>query len=338
MAYKIDAEGTADLGGTRVPVPMTVSDEARAYLAASPWGDAPQAEGPAAMWEARAAVDAVMAQLNEATRAAFPVNIEEITIRGVRCHLVKPCEAASFGDRSPVLINMHGGGFVMGSGSLVEAIPIAHLSGIPVISVDYRLAPEHPFPAATDDIAAVYQGVLEFHKPSDIGIYGTSAGGFLTGQAAMRFKLDGLPLPACLGIFTAGGDLSDLGDSARIFTLSGFWGEPILPTDHELSEIRAYVGGADIRSPLISPALGDLSGFPPSLLVTGTRDAVLSATASMHRALRRAGVDADLVVFEAMPHAHWYNIQLPEGREAIDIMVRHFRRWLTDGPGRPIEG
>lgn len=330
MAYTIDADGTVDLGGNRVPVPATVSDQARAYLGAPPWGDAPMPEGPIAMWESRSAVDAVMAQLNEVTRAVFPVAIEETSIRGVRCHLVKPVEPVAFSDRRPILINMHGGGFVMGSGALVEAIPIAHLTGIPVISVDYRLAPEHPFPAATDDIVAVYREVLEHHAPGDIGIYGTSAGGFLTGQTAMRLKHEGLPLPACLGIFTAGGDLSDLGDSARIFTLSGFWGEPILPTDHELSEIKAYVAGADIRSPLISPARGDLSGFPPTLLVTGTRDAVLSSTASMHRALLRAGVEADLVVFEAMPHAHWYNIALPEAREAIDIMVRHFRKWLVD--------
>jgi acetyl esterase/lipase len=329
MPYKIDPDGTVDLGGVRVPVPATVSEQASAYLGASPWGDTPMPEGPTAMWESRAAVDAVMLQLNDITRAAFPVEIEEISIRGVRCHLVKPLEPKSFGDRRPVLINMHGGGFVMGSGALVEAIPIAHLTGIPVISVDYRLAPEHPFPAATDDIVAVYREVMEHHAPGDIGIYGTSAGGFLTGQTAMRLKLEGLPLPACLGIFTAGGDLSDLGDSARIFTLSGFWGEPILPVDHPLSEIRAYVGTADITSPLVSPARGNLSGFPPTLLVTGTRDAVLSATASMHRALLRAGVDADLVVFEAMPHAHWYNVHMPEGREAIDIMAKHFTRWLA---------
>lgn len=329
MAYKIDSDGAVDLGGNRVPVPATVSDAARAYLTSPPWGDAPAAEGPVAMWESRAFADAALAQLNDAARALYPVEIEEIAIRGVRCHLVKPPEPLPEGRRRPVLINMHGGGFVMGSGSLVEAIPIAHLARIPVISIDYRLAPEHPFPAATDDIAAVYRHALEHHAPGDIGIYGSSAGGFLTGQAVMRFKREGLLLPGCLGIFTAGGDLGDLGDSARIFTLNGFWGEPVLPSDHPLSEIRAYVGSADVRDPLISPARGDLSGFPPTLLVTGTRDAVLSATASMHRALRRAGVEADLFVFEAMPHAHWYNIALPEAREALDIMVRHFRKWLA---------
>lgn len=333
MAYKIDANGTLDLGAMRVPVPTTVSAEARAFLAAPPWRGGPPPEGPTALWEARAAIDTVLAQLNEAVRAIYPVDIEEVTIGGVRCHHVRPREVVSFGDRRPILINMHGGGFVLGSGSLVEAIPIAHLSGIPVLSVDYRLTPEHPFPAATDDVAAVYQAVLEHYLSRDVGIYGSSAGGFLTGQATMRFKLEGLPLPACLGIFTAGGDLSDLGDSAQIFTLAGFWGERILPSDHALSEIRAYVGNADIQNPLISPARGDLSGFPPTLLVTGTRDAMLSSTVLMHRALTRAGVAADLHVFEAMTHAHWYNIRLPEGREAIEIMVRHFKRYLVDaGP------
>jgi len=330
MAYKIDADGTVDLGRIRVPVPATVSHEARAYLASPPWVDAPPSDEVRAMWESRAVVDASLAELNRYARKLFPVSIEEIQIRGVRCHLVKPVESVAHDDgRQPILINMHGGGFVMGSGSLVEAIPIANLSGIPVISIDYRLAPEHPYPAAIEDILAVYREVLGHHAPGDIGIYGSSAGGFLTGQTVMHLKRDGLPLPACLGIFTAGGDLSDLGDSARLFTLSGFWGEPILPSDHDLSEIRAYVGDAEITSPLLSPARGDLSSFPPTLLITGTRDALLSGAASLHRALLRAGADADLVVFEAMPHSHWYNLRLPEAREALDIMVRHFRRHLS---------
>jgi acetyl esterase/lipase len=334
MAYKIDADGTVDLGGVRVPVPATVSREARVYLASPPWVDAPPSDQVRAMWESRAVVDASLAELNRYARKLFPVSIEEIQIRGVGCHLVKPAESVPRDKgRQPILINMHGGGFVMGSGSLVEAIPIANLSRIPVISIDYRLAPEHPYPAAIEDILAVYREVLRHHAPEDIGIYGSSAGGFLTGQTVMHLNRDGLPLPACLGIFTAGGDLSDLGDSARLFTLSGFWGEPILPSDHELSEIRAYVGTAGIADPLLSPARGDLSGFPPTLLVTGTRDALLSGAAAFHRALLRAGADAELVVFEAMPHSHWYNLRLPEAREALDIMVGHFRKHLSGERG-----
>ena len=85
---------------------------------------------------------------------------------------------------------------------------------------------------------------------------------------------------------------------------------------------------ADPESPLVAPIRGDLSDFPPTLLISGTRDAVLSNAAMFHRALRRADRDAELFVFEAMPHAHWYNFQLPETREAIAIMVRFFEQHL----------
>jgi epsilon-lactone hydrolase len=174
----------------------------------------------------------------------------------------------------------------------------------------------------------VYRSMLDYHKPEQLGIYGASAGGFLTGQTLVRLQCEGLPGPSCAGIFTAGGDLGDLGDTASFLTLSGFYGEPILPTTHEVSEIRAYVGGADPKDPGVSPIFSDLSKFPPTLMVTGTRDALLSSAALMHRALRRAGVDADLHVFEAMPHAHWYNIHLPEAREALQEMAAFFLKHL----------
>lgn len=330
MVYEIDDAGVVRLGGRSVPVPAGVSAEARAFLATAPWGNGPApSDDPIAMWTLREHVDAQLHALGDAARQAMPVSIEEMEIGGVRCHLVKPLETPPE-NRDKVLINLHGGGFVIGSGSLVEAIPVAHAAKVAVIAVDYRLAPEHPYPAAVDDVVAVYRAVLQHHTPDQIGIYGASAGGFLTGQAIVRLEREGLPLPACCGVFTAGGDLADLGDTAQIFTLMGFWGSGILPVDHELSEIRAYVGAADPRDPGVSPIHGDLSRFPPTLLVSGTRDAVLSATASFHRALRRAGAVADLFVFEAMPHAHWYIFHLPEAREAIDIMARFFLKHLHD--------
>lgn len=131
-------------------------------------------------------------------------------------------------------------------------------------------------------------------------------------------------MPACAGIFSGGGDLIDFGDTAQIFTLNGFFGHPLFPLDHELSEVRAYLGGIDPCDPLVSPVRGDLSGYPPVLLLSGTRDAVLSATTNFHRALRRAGVDADLMVFDAMPHTHWYALHLPETLEALNAMAHFF--------------
>ena len=329
MPYDIDAQGQVILGERTVPVPKTVSAEAQAFLGTPPWGDTPPppTDGPIPMWAMRDYVDGQMSLLADAARERYPVQIEEIEISGVRCHLVKPLDIPPE-NTGKVLMNLHGGGFVMGAGSLVEAIPVAHLAKVPVIAVDYRLAPEHPYPAAVDDAVAVYRQMLDYHAPEQIGIYGTSAGGFLTGQTIVRLQREGLPLPSCCGVFTAGADLTDLGDTARIFTLMGFWGDPILAVDHPVSEIRAYVGGADASDPGISPIKGDLAQFPPTLLMSGTRDAVLSATASFHRALRRAGVPADLYVFEAMPHAHWYMLHLPEAQEAVEIMARFFLEHL----------
>ncbi len=330
MAYKVNKDGSTDINGHNVPVPKTVSAEAQKFLATSPWGDMPLPEGPIPMWTLRPFADAAMQAMTEPTREQYPVTIEEVEIAGVRCHLIRPLETPPE-NQGKALMNMHGGGFVMGSGSLVEAIPIAHLAKVSVVSVDYRLAPEHPYPAAVDDCLAVYAQMLEYHRPDQLGIYGASAGGFLTGQTLVRLQREGVPLPSCAGIFTAGGDLSDLGDTAHLFSLSGFYGDLILPTNHELSEIRSYIGGADPKDAGLSFINGDLAKFPPTLLMSGTRDALLSGAANLHRALRRAGVDADLHVFEAMPHAHWYNIQLPEAQEALQEQANFFLKHLK-GP------
>lgn len=322
---RVEPDGTAHI--TRVvPPPHTISPEARAYLATPPWGAAaPDPDAP--MWAAREQADAALKMLGEMAAAHYAVAVEETQIAGVRCHRVhsSPDAGKACGR---VLINLHGGGFVMGGGSVVEAVPIARMTGIPVVAVDYRLAPEHAYPAAVDDAIAVYRAVLEHHAPASVGIYGASAGGILTAQVQARIAHEGLPSPGCLGVFTAAGDLADFGDTANLFSLSGFWGELIRSPGDPLSEIRAYLGGADPRDPLVSPIHADLAHFPPTLLVSGTRDALLSATASLHLAMRRAGVEAELLVFEAMPHAHWYAFHLPESQQALALMSGFFERKL----------
>jgi acetyl esterase/lipase len=328
VSIQIDTDGTVHLGSLTIPVPKTVSPEAQAYLAMSPFGDAPPPEGPVPMWAMRPQVDAMMRMMSEQAAEIYPVTIEEARFDNVRAAIVRPRDTA--GNPKQILINLHGGGFVLGSGSLIEAIPIAGETGLPVVAVDYRLAPEHPFPAAADDVVTVYRALLETYAAKDIVLYGASAGAILTGQAIMRFRREGLPMPSCVGMFTGSGDLGDFGDTAHIFTLLGFWGQPLLPTDHSLSEVRAYLAGHDAKDPEVSPIYGDLTGFPPSLLVSGTRDALLSATSNFHRALRRAGAESDLFVFDAMPHAHWYTLHLPESQEAIRIMANFFRKHLEE--------
>jgi acetyl esterase/lipase len=200
-------------------------------------------------------------------------------------------------------------------------VPIANLAKIKVVSVYYRLAPENPFPAAVDDVVAVYKELLKTYKPHNIGIFGTSAGAILTAEVTVRLKKLDLPLPGALGIFSGLADFSQVGDARQLFTLNGFPGQ-LQPTDPNHLPDKEYVGKTDRKDPVLSPFYDDLHGMPPSLLVTSTRDLLLSDTAIFHRALLRAGNDSRLVVFEALPHAFWYHFQLPETREALELMAK----------------
>ncbi|MCP5395210.1 MAG: alpha/beta hydrolase [Sphingomonadaceae bacterium] len=329
-AYTIE-NGVVDLGGVKLPLPDNVSPEAQAFLASHPWGGDAQNAPRIPMWLTREVVDPAFQMLNGIALQMWPCDVEDTQVGGVHCHRIRKQGAPAELD-SKIMINLHGGGFVIGSGALGEAIPIAGETGVEVVAVDYRLAPEHPYPAAIDDVVAVYKALLnEGYQPENMVIFGTSAGGFLTAMTIMRLKKDGLPLPACCGMFTAGGDVANLGDSFNYLTLSGFYGHIGHPMEDPECERAVFLGDADRDDPLVAPIKGDLSDFPPTLLVTGTRDAVLSSAAMFHRALRRAGREAELYVFEAMPHAHWYSFHLPEAREAIDVMARFFEKQLGIG-------
>ncbi len=325
-SVSVAKDGTATIEMRVVPVPQTISEEAKAYLATSPFEGMPPFPEGEPFWTMRPHVDAMLHMLGDYAAQAFGVHIEKREIARVPTAIVSP--PGELRSDTQILINLHGGAFVTSQGSLIEAIPVAAATGLPVVAVDYRLAPEHPFPAALDDTVAVYRALLETYRPEDMILYGSSAGAILTAQAIVRLEKEGLPLPACVGMFTGAGDLVDLGDSVNIFNLMGFWGNKVLPTDHPNSEVRAFLAGHDPTDPAVSPMRGDLGFFPPSLMLSGTRDALLSATSTFHRALRKAGRPSELYVFDAMPHAHWYAFHMPEAQEAVDIMAEFFLRHL----------
>jgi epsilon-lactone hydrolase len=312
-----DADGTAHL--TRVvPMPITVSPEAQKWLAEQarrPYRDEPLAERRIHTdeWRKKDAAEA---------RQLYPVNVEETTMGGVRTDVITPLEMPA-SHQQQVLVNLHGGGFNSDSGSLIEGIPISNLAKIKVVSVYYRLAPENPFPAAVDDVVAVYKELLKTYKPANMGIYGTSAGAILTAQVAVRLRQLGLPLPAALGVFSGLADFSKFGESWQLYTLSGFPGV-LHPHDPNKTPDDPYVGKTDRKDPVLSPIYADLKGMPPTLLITSTRDMLMSDTAIFQRALLGAGVDAQLVVFEALPHAFWYNFNLPETKECLQLMAKFF--------------
>jgi epsilon-lactone hydrolase len=314
----IDPQGTAHV--TRViPIPKTVSPEARVYLIRPVYHPAPNA----GLDEKRAATDAMQAHDSAAYRALYPVNIAETSIAGVPVRIVTPIDAIPSGKANHVLINLHGGGFTTDSGSLTESIPIAHFAQTMVVAVLYRLAPEHQFPAAVDDSIAVYKELLHTYKPDNVAIYGASAGGILTGEVAVKIKQLGLPMPGALGIFTGSGDFSKVGDTGAIYSVVGLAGYLSLPKDGS-QWISDYVGSANPKDPVLSPLYADLHGMPPTLFLSSTRDMMLSGTTILHRAFLRAGDDAQLVVFEALNHGFWYDANLPESREANELIARFF--------------
>jgi len=299
-------------------MPSTVSPEAQKWLKKIEH-EGPQ---PKDLAELRAHTDAWQKSQSAEAMRLYPVNVEGATLGGVRTDIITPL-AAPEANKNRVLINLHGGGFISDSGSLIEGIPIAYLTKIKVVSVYYRLAPENPFPAAVDDVVAVYKELLKTYPPHNIGIFGTSAGATLTGEVAVRLKQLGLPLPAALGMFSTHPDFSRPTDSQQLFALNGFSGG-IAPKDPDRPPDDAYPGKTDRKDPVLSPIFADLHGMPPSLLVTSTRDLLLSDTSMFHLALLHAGVESQLLVFEALPHAFWYHFELPETREALDMMAKFF--------------
>jgi acetyl esterase/lipase len=316
-AVTFEPDGTARIVNLTVPIPPGISTEARQMLRAAAAAGDPTRGLTVSVEELRAISAAQQEKLTPKLLEKYPVAVDRKAIAGVPVALVTPARKSPHA-AGRLLINVHSGAFIRGQGSIMEAIPIAHRTGLAVLAIDYRLAPEHPYPAAVDDTIAVYRELLKTHEPSHLALYGSSAGAVLTAQAAARARQLGLPLPAALGFFSGTADLSRPGDTEAFFSMGGL--APVVAP--VAVQAQAYLADNSLTDPVMSPLLGDLEGFPPTLLMAGTRDFFLSATANFHRALLRAGVHAELVVFDAMPHEHWMQPGLPETEEALDLQAR----------------
>ena len=284
------------------PLAPTVSAEARAVLAPLlAMVSQPRPEMTVA--QQREYADAMLSAVATARSGRHEVSVTPGTLGDVPMQLIS--RSGRPHDRGPLLLNFHGGGFTVDSGSLLESAPIADLTGVDVAAVLYRLAPEHPYPAAVDDALAAYRAALRTRAPEQIAIFGTSAGAVLCIQLLARLKHEGLPLPAGAGIFSGSGDMALTSD------IEGYL-PPLLPGQSLTGVVAPYVGKADRVDPLLSPIYGPLDGLPPTLLMSSTRDILLSQTVRLHLALRAAGNRADLFVHEGMPHAFWAFADCPE--------------------------
>jgi acetyl esterase/lipase len=308
--------------GRIVPVPQSLSPQAQATLRRP----ATDADVPQPLEKRRAMTDAYTARAEKQWRKVCPVTVSNDTVAGVPVRRITPLHVPK-ANAGKVLLDLHGGGFDSDSGSYTETIPIAYYARVPVVAALYRLAPEHPYPAAVDDAVAVYRELLKTHKPEQIAIYGTSAGAILTGEVAVKLKQLSLPEPAALGIFSGMGDFARDGDSVHLYALRGFSGYLATP-GIDKKETLAYAAGADTKDPVLSPIYADLKGLPPTLFVTSGRDLLLSGTTDLHRAFLRAGDDGRLMVFDGLPHAFWYDPGLPESIEANRAMSKFLSEHL----------
>ena len=302
-----------------IPIPTSVSPEAQAAMAMPPM---PSPAQPAPKdrdgWRAMvAAQDAAIAQMLGGRVADAAVVTTELDV-GAHVYEIVPTDLPD-GDRR-VYLDVHGGAFVFGAGECcrVMSVGTATRYGARVWSVDYRMPPDHPFPAGLDDCLAAYRALLADHDPAEIIVGGGSAGGNLAAALVLRARDEGLPMPAAVVLMTPAVDLTASGDSLQ--TNLGL--DPLVPGG-ATPTFGMYAGDAALTDPYVSPLYGDFApGFPPTILTTGTRDRLLSDTVRMHRALRNAGIPADLHVTEAAGHGGFLGMA-PEDAE-IERELRHF--------------
>lgn len=320
----VQADGTVDVPAQAVPPSKFLTPEGRAYLAQH----LHDMQDPT-MTYIEKGVPRFMRSYLARQKVLFPVTTEDTMIGGVHVFLYLPSSGLKESNLHRVLIDLHGGGFSgcwPGCGEL-ESIPIAALGRIKVVSVDYREGPENKFPAASEDVASVYSALLKEYKPENIGIYGCSAGGMLTAESVAWFQKHALPRPGAVGVFCA--SAGAFGGDAE-YTSTPLGEGRLMPGVGDGGAGLGYFSGTDHKDPLVAPlnSAAVMAQFPPTLIITGTRDFAMSGAIYTHSQLVRLGVDADLHVWEGMFHGFFYNPDVPESRDAYAVMISFFARHL----------
>jgi len=324
LVAQTPAPGPRNVPARTIPVPNTVSPQMQKLIAAplSPtWNVIPKT---AAEWKAQVAAGAAATmQALPALRAKLGVKVEPVTVGGVKAYRVTPRNVPPE-NANRLLVHVHGGCYVNGPGEsgTTEAVLMAGFGHFKIISVDYRMPPDYPYPAALDDAMAVWKAAVKMADPKNMAIFGSSAGGALTLEMVLRAKRDHLPLPAAIAPGTPMADLTNSGDTFRTNAML----DNVLVAPDASCDKRAalYTNGHDLKDPMVSPLFGDMHGFPPAILTTGTRDLLLSNTVRVHRKLRQAGVEAFLQVYEGQSHGQYSrDVDAPETKEAFEE-IAHF--------------
>jgi acetyl esterase/lipase len=331
-ASYVDRDGVAHLAGVSIPTSRFMSPLARQKFIAQFAIPKPAAAGDAHdIAQMRSHDEEKNAPFVARDEALWPVDMQPQVIGGVRTLVITPKAGIAPRNHNRVLVNLHGGGFIWGegNGAKTESIPIAGVGQIKVITVAYRMAPEARFPAASEDVAAVYRELLKQYRPGNIGFYGCSAGGILAGEAVAWFQKEGLPVPGAIGTFCGsiapmGGDSSHVGPA-----LVGEQASPRADSDSDTLD-NPYFQGASAADPLVLPinSAQVLAKFPPTLLIAGSRDSMTSSLFRSQAALVKAGAEAELHIWDGMWHAFLMDPDLPESQEVFQVTVAFFDRHL----------
>jgi epsilon-lactone hydrolase len=345
----VEPDGTLHVEGFDLPPSAGWSDEARKVFQrrfSGPQVSAQSVEGGSdeERWMAsvvafRSGMEQLHRRLLNRIQEDHPCDVADDVVGGVRVRWVTPRGGVAEQNAERVLVNLHGGAFVGGAEhcGLVESLPVADVGRYRVCVVDYRQGWEHRFPAASEDVAAVLAALGADHAPERIGVFGYSAGGMLTAQAVAWLLDRGSPLPGAIAICSAGAGGS--GDSAYLGTLAMGGTPPGAASDdstialggHDQPARFGYSAGVDPLDPLLSPiaSASVMAGFPPTLVLTGTRSFDLSGAVRTHRALLAAGVTTELHCWEGMWHCFPYNHRMPESRDAFGTITGYFGRYLA---------
>ncbi len=326
------------LGERRIPVPASISPDAQHALRnalIAPMNFPPPDD--LARWEAlirqtNAQMEREVAVLCESPEGADSCrSLEAVAtsvVAGVTVHTAAPPQMSSERERYAYLV-VHGGALVFGAGDIAK---YACLFGVQdanctCYSVDYRVPPRNPYPAAVHDTVAVYCDLLKQYGAGNVIVSGASAGANIAAAAVLKVRDAGIEMPAALVLETPQLDLTESGDSFQ--TLLGL---DYVLQQSLLATSRLYANGHDLSDPYLSPLFADFSdGFPPTFLQSGTRDLFLSNAVRMHRALLKEDIPAELHVWEAMPHG-CFSGTAPEDREVRATIGKFVNRFFCKSP------
>lgn len=326
------SDGSLYIPDRIVPVPTSVSEETQKWLGIAM---APKSYGVenVTFEQIRDESEGVFEFINARAAELYPVDVIQEEIAGIKCDVITPVGGIPALNENRVIINIFGGMGIFGHTALLETIPIANLLKIKVIKPHYRLAPEYTFPDNVDDIITVYNYIANNYDTDKIGMFGASNGGLMVFQTIAKLLSLDIPLPGAIASWGGGGGYvgnidsvetnKDLDPMSRLNPYKRFRPSKNRPNFKANNNFQI-----DPKDPIFSPIYSDLSKYPPAFLSTGSRDMMSSSVFLMHQAFREANADAELYVFEAMPHGFIYSCDLPEAKRLYKFTSDFFSRKL----------